>query len=654
MGLAWRATSTGALFALAVSQARPALAQSATPSEPSAPAAGVPTTPAAAATPSGTVVPLEVTVAGHKHAPAVTSLTRAEVRELPGAFGDPFRAVEALPGVTPIVSGLPYFYVRGAPPGNLGYFLDGVRVPYLFHLLGGPSVVHPAMVERVDLYPGGYPALFGRFSGGIVTAETNEPRTDLNGEASLRLFDAGAMAETGFADGRGTVLLGGRYSYTAALLSIVQPLISLDYRDAQARVTYDLSPRDRLTAFGFGAYDFLRVKEDGSGGSFIGTEFYRLDLRWDHSLGSRGNLRQALTFGYDRSSLLMTGDYTDRSVALRSEVQQHLNERMTWRLGADVASDSFTRRSAGLRDPDAPAPDEQERWLRGLNQQLGSGAWTDLVLRLGERWEVIPGLRADLFARDGDAAIGLDPRLATRFAASERVTFVQTSGLAHQAPALLAPLPGVEINSLEGGLQTSWQNSLGVEVTLPRSVTASVTGYYTRFFGLFDMVQAIREDPSSLGAARTEGQAYGLEVLLRRRLTERIGGFLSYTLARSERDAGGRWVPSQFDRTHVLNAALAFNLGRKWRFGNRLVYYSGLPRYPSFGGAMIIGATSSPPREVDHWRLDVRLEKRWSYEQGRWLAFVFDWLNASLTKESIDGAPVGPVTLPSLGLEAGW
>jgi hypothetical protein len=65
------------------------------------------------------------------------------VRELPGAFGDPFRAIEVLPGVTPIATGLPYFYVRGAPPGNVGYFLDGVRVPYLYHIGLGPSVIHP-------------------------------------------------------------------------------------------------------------------------------------------------------------------------------------------------------------------------------------------------------------------------------------------------------------------------------------------------------------------------------------------------------------------------------------------------------------------------------------------------------------------------------
>ena len=40
-------------------------------------------------------------------------LSLAETRDLPGAFGDPFRAVEVLPGLVPVASGLPYFYVRG-------------------------------------------------------------------------------------------------------------------------------------------------------------------------------------------------------------------------------------------------------------------------------------------------------------------------------------------------------------------------------------------------------------------------------------------------------------------------------------------------------------------------------------------------------------
>ncbi|MGH7329520.1 MAG: TonB-dependent receptor plug domain-containing protein, partial [Polyangiaceae bacterium] len=155
----------------------------------------------------------EVRVRGARKDPGESAtFTRAEVRQIPGVFGDPFRAIEVMPGVTPIVSGLPFFFVRGAPPGNVGYFLDGIPVPYLFHVGAGPSVVHPALIDRVDLYPGGYPASFGRYSGGIVSGETVRPQPEAHGEYNVRLFDAGALVEAPFANGRGSVLLGGRYS----------------------------------------------------------------------------------------------------------------------------------------------------------------------------------------------------------------------------------------------------------------------------------------------------------------------------------------------------------------------------------------------------------------------------------------------------------
>jgi outer membrane receptor protein involved in Fe transport len=114
--------------------------------------------PAAAPPSPAPAAETSITVVGERPTPAVRSLSREEVRQMPGAFGDPFRAIEALPGVTPVASGLPFFYVRGAPPGNVGYFLDGMRVPLLYHVAIGPSVIHPGLIERVDLHAGGYPA----------------------------------------------------------------------------------------------------------------------------------------------------------------------------------------------------------------------------------------------------------------------------------------------------------------------------------------------------------------------------------------------------------------------------------------------------------------------------------------------------------------
>ncbi len=120
-------------------------------------------------------------------------MTRAEVRELPGAFGDAFRAIEALPGVTPIASGLPYFFVRGAPPGNIGYYIDGLSIPTLYHAAVGPSVIHPAFIENVELYSGAYPARYGRFAGAVLAGTSGPPQYRLRGEASVRLVDSGGF-----------------------------------------------------------------------------------------------------------------------------------------------------------------------------------------------------------------------------------------------------------------------------------------------------------------------------------------------------------------------------------------------------------------------------------------------------------------------------
>lgn len=155
----------------------------------------------------------EVIVQGARKEPATTAMPSAEAQEMPGAFGDPFRAIDIMPGVVPVVSGLPFFFVRGAPPGNTGYFPDGVRVPLVYHLAVGPSVVHPALIDHVDFYPGGYPARFGRFTGGIVDAETRGDAERTRFEGNLRLFDVGALAETQVDGGNGAALVAGRYGY---------------------------------------------------------------------------------------------------------------------------------------------------------------------------------------------------------------------------------------------------------------------------------------------------------------------------------------------------------------------------------------------------------------------------------------------------------
>lgn len=595
---------------------------------------------------------LEVVVEGEKLPPSVSSLKRAEVRRLPGAFGDPFRAIEILPGVTPIVSGLPFFYVRGAPPGNIGYFLDGVRVPYLFHAAAGPSVVHPAIVDRVDLHAGGYPAQYGRFSGGIVSAETNEPDPTWKGEGSIRLVDAGVLVEGGFADGKGTALLGGRYSYTAAILTAITPDITLDYRDYQARVSYDITSRDRVSLFAFGAYDLLSntrtLDETGDEVETVlfGAEFYRVDGRYDARLPGGGKLRAAVTCGYDQSRLFGTRNSQSMLIGSRVNITRPLTDTVTLRGGINVQVDSYTADGLTFADPDNPFTQDFNN-LFPARSDTGAAGWADVVWKPNKLFEITPGIRVDTYYSDGAKAIAFDPRLAVVAHVSDDVRVLHALGIANQPPAFIVPVPGLAVANLGGGLQRSIQAASGVEVDLPLKITATVTGYAGTFLNMTDAIGADQDPQNDEIIPRSLGSSKGIEVYVRRALTERLGGFVSYTFSRTTRSVGRDRFLALFDRPHVLHTAFGYDFGRGWHTGLRFSVYSGTPNAETSEGA--------PPRDPVFYRLDFRVEKKWKIlNDTGWISFVIEMVNATLNRETLGGTRIPPVSIPSLGVEGGF
>ena len=596
---------------------------------------------------------LEVVVEAEKQAPSVTTFSRAEVRELPGAFGDPFRAIEVMPGVTPIVSGLPFFYVRGSPPGNIGYFVDGVRVPYLYHVGLGPSVIHPGMIDRVDLYSGGYPARYGRYAGGIVSGETLEPRHDTHGEGNVRIFDAGALIETGFGNGKGTVLLGGRYSYTAAIFSLIAKGVTLDYRDYQARITYDLTPKDRVSVFAFGAYDLLIQETNGIKNTIFGSEFYRADLRYDHSFGPKSTFRYAFTIGWDQTRIADARNARTVLFGTRFEVHHAFSDHVLFRFGADGTRDANHSTDPVYADPDNPTT-QRFKELFPPRTDLAGGIWADFVLTPDKMVELTPGVRADYFKSGSADKVAVDPRLSMRFHVTDKFRIVHAYGLAHQAPSFVVPVPGLLPGTLANGLQTSFQTSAGVEADLPESFTGTATVFHNAFFRMTDALGASAAGlDNPLTDQRSNGRAIGFELFIRRRLGKNFGGFLSYTLSRSTRTIDGTTFPATFDRTHVASAALAYELGKHWRAGTRLVFYTGGPKINAGRGLITPPPTLSPDRDPAFYRIDVRLEKRWNFGDRYWLAFVIEVLNATFHKETVQGQAIGPVSIPSIGLEGG-
>jgi hypothetical protein len=67
---------------------------------------------------------------------------------VPGSLGDPFRVIESLPGVSQVVWPLAIYAIRGANPGNTGFFVGrrarAGAVSLLSRPVGDPPLLSPA------------------------------------------------------------------------------------------------------------------------------------------------------------------------------------------------------------------------------------------------------------------------------------------------------------------------------------------------------------------------------------------------------------------------------------------------------------------------------------------------------------------------------
>jgi hypothetical protein len=314
----------------------------------------------------------------------------------------------------------------------------------------------------------------------------------------------------------------------------------------------------------------------------------------------------------------------------------------------------------------------------------------------------VPGARVDLFSSTRDTATivpAFDPRLATRVTLAPGVAHLSTFGLSHQyptlrvgdVPAAVVSVPGFPVGGER--LQTVAQASQGVELALPADFVLGVTGFLSGWSGLTDLTAScVQIEPGMTGPqleplrpapqvcpdeGPVHGRAYGVELLLRRAFSKRWSGWLSYTLSRATREThfvtatGGdavATVPSEGDRTHVLNALLSYDPGRRWRLGTRFVFFTGQP-YSKLDGSVPIPPYNDQ-RFPPFYRVDVRIEKRWPLGQDGAIALVFEGQNVTLSKQGFTGAMdcntdatpegatttcshgmVGPITIPSVGLE---
>lgn len=624
-----------------------------------------------------------------------TTLSGDEIHRVAGSRGDPLRVINSLPGVGQLAGFLPYVVVRGAAPGNTGYYLDGTRVPILFHVAIGPSVLHPYFIDAVDFYPSGAPVRLGRYTSGIIEARTRRARRDrVHGDVDIRLTDAGGMLEIPFnrkkkdrsckepsraerkAQGlkgrqcereemaRGALTLAGRYSYTAGILSAVQSQARIAYWDYQARLDHRITPSVDFTAFAYGSYDDLGAKaniDEDTGEvidpeqTFLRFQFHRFDARVRQRLRGGGRSVYAVVLGLDQTGAGgTTGVGNDEwRVAPRADFLVPLRDNLSVGFGVDQEVQIFR-----IPNLDRELLTEDLGFLFSERTVSATAAYAELTWKKAGV-EVRPGIRTDFYVQSGSSpylpqttgltyATGVDPRLLMRERVGANITLKQTVGAYHQPPSFPIPVPGIESFGFERGLQRNIQGSFGYELDLfDQRIRLEQDAYLGRLSNLQDYELAAANEEEPLDELedvinQVTGWAYGLETLLKLDPRLRTFGWIAYTLSRSTRDfqVGGS-APSNWDQRHIVNLVLGYKVSQKWYFSGRMHYHTGRPWTAAVddqGRVDALRDNRNNARLPPFFQLDLRIERIWRWPDWQMHA-VLDIANSTYSNEVFLCAP---------------
>lgn len=571
-------------------------------------------------------------------------LTEEELTQVAGTFGDPTRVVASLPGVSRSPFGLGYYAVRGAQFDNTGFFIDGHPAVFLYHLLGGPGVIHPELVGSLSFYPGGYPAMYGRVASGVVAVETKDPPRDRwHLDLEVDIFKAGAVFSVPFDDKKGVATIALRRSYYDLILPLIDDSIDLAYTDYQARVSYDFSPTVRGRFVALGAVDTFGIEDfEGDSGGQSDTDlalgFHRLNVAVEVDLSKTLQLRSSAFWEFDfiENRRIAEGDdpidvTTDGWIAqLLTSLRWRPEKGYQVEGGLDLSTNDFRAdlRIPGpppLGDPRPPEFDPITIEAKVKAPYLGVAPYVSADLELAEGLRLLPGLRLNLDRYADRFVPTLDPKLAVRWQFDPNWTLKAMAAMAHQPPQVFQlgePFGDPSIPPVEG-----IQGSLGFEVTPAVGWLVSVEGFVQYLDQLVRPSSRFEADEDGgIGRlywdADLEGRAFGLEVLIRKEFGDWIYGWLSYTLSRSERLRPPRgWGLFELDQTHILNLAWTVRLGDEWSLGARFQLATGNPYYPIEGarfdadrGEFLPIYAEKQSRLRAFHRLDLRLDKRWRFE----------------------------------------
>ncbi len=619
---------------------------------------------------------------------SVERLDMSTIQKIPALLGevDVIRSIQLLPGVTSVGEGAAGFNVRGGSIDQNLVILDEAPVYNSSHLFGFFSVFNPDAVKGVQLYKGGIPARYGGRLSSILDVRMKEGNSKkLQVQGGIGTIFSRLSVEAPIVKDKASFLLAARRSYIDVL---AKPFLdediqgsALNFYDLTLKTNAKLGDRDQLFLSGYLGRDNFRFG-DAAGFSWGNRT---ATLRWNHLFSDKlfanltsyySNYDYQINFGDDDADSF---DWNARIVnySVKPELSYFVNPDNVIRFGGQGIYYRF-------EPANAIAVSDNQSIDISLTEQYATeaGVFIENERTLFQRLKVNYGLRLSYFAYLGGRNIyqfgpsptpgterpltdatptdrsdviqdwtNLEPRLSLQYTltpgSSVKASYNRTVQYIHLLSNTTASVP-VDIwtpstNNIQP--QKADQVALGYFRNFAdNKYELSAETYYKQFYDLVDYIDGadlILNEFVEGQILAGDGRAYGLEMQVKK--TEgRFSGWVSYTLARSERQVLGinndDWYPSRFDQTHNLGVTAFYEANKRVTLSANFVYNTGTPTtLPNSGyyqqGFFVPNNDNNARnnfRIPDYHRLDISLtldpkeEKAGRRWQGQWVFGIYN------------------------------
>lgn len=550
-------------------------------------------------------------------------LNVTEIKRIPAFLGevDIIRAIQLLPGVQSGNEGSTGFYVRGGSPDQNLILLDGVPVYNASHLFGFFSVFNADAIKNVNLTKGGFPARFGGRLSSVLEIDMKEGNMrEFHGEGSLGLISSKLTLEGPIWKDKTSFIVSGRRTYYDILAAPFIPEgqeFGYYFADLNAKINHVFSRKDRLYLSYYNGIDDFSFREEYQndpffGGSGEGYDESGLDwgnhtaaLRWNHLFNDKLFSNLTATFSQYRFSIGFESYFKDgndvssngfeyfsliRDYGLRYDLEYALNNQHQLRFGASYTNHTFR---PGVAQIEETFDGESVDSILDLSRSVFANdlfVYLEDDWKLGDKWRINYGLHYSAYFTNDDAFYhNLQPRVSARYLVNDGLSLKASYALMNQYVHLLSNsgigLPtDLWVSSTDRVKpQTSQQLAIGATTSLwGNKFEFSAESYYKLMNNLIEYKEGAsfisNTDWQNTVETDGEGEAYGLELLFRRK-KGKTTGWVGYTLAWTNRRFSnlndGDWFPYRYDRRHDISVVLNHRFSEKFDLGLTWVYGTG-------------------------------------------------------------------------------